>query len=46
MKIDNLRNQFFEETTIAYVHSNREPYSSYIKWLEDIILGQKSKIKV
>lgn len=43
---DNLRTQFFEETTIAYVHNNREPYSSYVEWLENIIVGQKNKRKI
>lgn len=40
MEIQELRKEFENETNIAPVFANRDPYISYINWLEARILKQ------
>ena len=40
--IHDLRTRFLQETYIAPVFANREPYISYIRWLEKKIIEQEN----
>jgi len=43
--VHDLRTEFLQETYIAPVFANLEPYMSYIKWLEKKIIEQESLTK-